>query len=88
MIIRSQDKERISVINNNDTIGVKNRTIYAYNGVYETRVELGEYSTEEKVIKVLDMICENYQNCKMCESGLRQIAETEFVFQMPEESEV
>lgn len=88
MIIRSQDKERISVINNNDSIGSRNRTIYAYNGNNDTRVELGEYSTEKKVIKVLDMICEHYQNCEMCKCGLRQVAETEFVFQMPQDSEV
>ena len=50
MIIRSQDKERISIINNNDSIGCRSRTIYSYNGVNETRVELGEYSTKEKAI--------------------------------------
>ena len=87
MIIRTQLKRSIVNICNIDTITIENCSdILAWNG--REKSYLGEYSTEEKVIKGLDMICENYQNCKMCESGLKQIAETEFVFQMPQDSEV
>ena len=87
MIIRSQDKETITTdlnlsIFENDLTG---EFEIAPNSIV---AELGVYSTEEKAIKVLDMICEYYQECKMCESGRRQIAQVEFVFQMPQDSEV
>ena len=85
MIIRSQDKTRIT--------SDLNLSIYAEDfdcfPIENHRgMEMGVYSTEEKSIKVLDMICEHYQNCEMCKCGLRQVAETEFVFQMPQDSEV
>lgn len=78
MIIRSQDKKTIANFNKIDTICAKviNPTkaikeqyetlIQYYSGVEETMGVLGEYSTEEKAIKVLDMIQDFY--CK-CESG-------------------
>lgn len=85
MIIRSQDKERIT--------SDLNLSIYAEDfdcfPIENHRgMEMGVYSTKEKAIKVLDMICEHYQECKMCESGRRQIAQVEFVFQIPQDSEV
>lgn len=89
MLIRDQDKEGITIVENIDTISVnEDGIINTYNGTYDTRSAIGNYSTKEKAIKVLDMICEHYQNCEMCRCGLRQIAETEFVFQMPQDNEV
>lgn len=88
MIIRSQDKERFSVINNNDSIGLRYSTIYAYNGNNDTRVELGEYSSKQKAIKVLDMICEQYQYTQECICGGIGVNKPEFVFQMPQDREV
>lgn len=89
MIIRSQAGKSIVVISNVDTIGCDGYgTIYSWNGDKTTRVEIATYKTKEKALKVLDMICEHYQNCEMCKCGLRQVAETEFVFQMPQDSEV
>jgi len=81
MIIRSQDKRTIEKF---ERAGVNS----GCSTVYVNGLTFGAYSTEEKAIKVLDMICEYYQECKMCESGRRQIAQVEFVFQMPQDSEV
>ena len=80
MIIRSQDKKKIATF---DKCKATESGEVFVNGAF-----FGNYSTEEKAIKVLDMICENYQECKMCECGRRQIAQVEFVFQMPQDSEV
>ena len=89
MIIRSQTGNSIVVISNVDTISCDiYGIIYSWNGDKTTRAEIARYKTKEKAIKVLDMICEHYQNCEMCKCGLKQIAETEFVFQMPQDSEV
>lgn len=62
MIIRTQLKRSIVNICNIDTINIEDGSdILAWNG--REKSYLGEYSTEEKAIKVLDMIQEAY--CKM-----------------------
>lgn len=81
MIIRSQDKRKIETFER-AFVDDGCRTVYV-NGL-----NMGEYSAEEKAIKVLDMICEEYQKCEDCKSGLRKIADTDFVFQMPQDFEV
>jgi hypothetical protein len=65
MIIRSQNARGIVNLNNIDSITVKeySHDICAFNGTMESEILLGKYSTEEKAIKVLDMIQEAY--CKM-----------------------
>ncbi len=89
MIIRSQDKRAIIFVSNTDTIKTDvYGDVCSFNGEDSTQCKIADYSTKEKAIKVLDMICEHYQNCEMCKCGLRQVAETEFVFQMPQDSEV
>lgn len=88
MIIRSQCKNKIANLDNIDSIVMKYNEIRAYNGLQDSCILLGEYITQTKALKVLDMICEHYQNCEMCKCGLRQVAETDFVFQMPQDSEV
>ena len=82
MLIRSQDKKSIMNLDNIMRIsvivppmGITERMIMA-NGA-----ELGTYSTEEKAIKVLDMICNACTNIAF-------IDEKAVVFQMPQDSEV
>ena len=90
MIIRSQDKKKTINFNN-----VKQIEVQGWGDIFDICVResnfcenIGAYSTEEKAIKVLDMICEAYQKCQDCKSGLRKIADTDFVFQMPQDFEV
>jgi len=79
MIIRSQNKKSITNLNNIDTIGIEPNhcgcDVVCFNGPEESRSKIGEYSTEEKAIKVLDMICE------------KAFVQAN-VFQMPQDSEV
>ena len=72
MLIRSQDKKRIVNMDNIENITIDKKDIYAegINALYD----LGEYTTEEKAIKVLDMI----QECYVGTYGIR----------MPQDSEV
>lgn len=64
VIIRSQNKKAIANFDNIDSIGVERKhcgcDVVGYNGTRESCVKLGEYSTEEKAIKVSDMIQEHY----------------------------
>lgn len=89
MIIRTQLKRSIVNMCNIDTITIENGSdILAWNG--REKSYLGEYSTEEKAIKVLDMICDSYQYMKECECTRKALGvhAPEFVFQMPQDSEV
>lgn len=75
MIIRSQDKCKIIPLN---------QPVYIETVSYKWKVSteryfLGEYSTEEKAIKVLDMIEDSYRNMAFTDG---------VVFQMPQDSEV
>ena len=71
MLIRSQDKKRIANFSNVDSICIINNfngeeidnEICSFNGVNDSKTNLGKYSTEEKAIKALDMIENAY--CKM-----------------------
>lgn len=57
---------------------------------------IGKYASEEKAIKVLDMICERYQNSLYCDNMFDNAAQVQRpyivvsneVFQMPQDSEV
>ena len=98
MIIRSQDKKTITndlnlrITTEERILSCSLKEEFPHQAMCRildaNNAILGDYSTEEKAIKVLDMICENYKECKMCESGRRQIADIEFSFQMPQDSEV
>ena len=82
MIIRSQNKKVIVNLNMVDTIEERDKQIrYFSGGGMETLGVLGIYSTEEKAIKVLDMICDAYRNIAF-------IDEQAVVFNMPQDSEV
>jgi len=74
MIIRSQDKRKIETFER-AFVDDGCRTVYV-NGL-----NMGEYSTEEKAIKVLDKICDACRNIAF-------IDEQAVVFNMPQESEV
>ena len=89
MIIRSQNKKAIVNLNVIDTIEEHNKHIrYFGGGGMETVGVLGKYSTEEKAIKVLDMICAEYQYAEECKHTGVGSAPPEFVFQMPSDEEV
>jgi hypothetical protein len=67
MLIRSQDKSILINMNNVSSIevGDDRLRIFANNG--DAIYDIGEYSTEAKVIKVLDMIQEAYADAKLNE---------------------
>ena len=75
MLIRSQDKMSIINFDNIDTIWAKTDEDKGIEEHYETSIQyfcggeetmgtLGFYSTEEKAIKVLDMIQDAYARCE------------------------
>lgn len=65
MLIRSQDKRILINMNNVSSIevGDDRLRIFANNG--DAIYDIGEYSTEAKVIKVLDMIQEAYADAEL-----------------------
>ena len=86
MLIRSQDKKLITnCLELKIVAGIKEgEDICTSGGRF-----LGHYSTEEKAIKVLDMIQNFYSNFKFCEIWGSDI--TEFynaIFEMPQDEEV
>ena len=83
MLIRSQNKMALVNLDQIDTIVYddENKVIFAYNPG-NIPMELGDYSDEENVIKVLDMIQEKYLDA----NGYSYAYNT--VFQMPEEDEI
>ena len=98
MIIRSQDKYSIINFDNIDRVRLSEyrergeiKAHYQTDIYYLTKNEaglLGTYSTEEKAIKVLDMICAEYQYAEECKHTGVGSAPPEFVFQMPSDKEV
>ena len=99
MIIRSQDREKIVNLNNITRIDIENgrdgMNVWASNmGITSL---LGTYSTEEKAIKVLDMIQQEYGRHFYGQGGQMATADIYIqpfafippkVFQMPQDSEV
>lgn len=76
MLIRSQDKS-ISINMNNVSsieVGDDRLRIFADNG--DAIYDIGEYSTEAKVIKVLDMIQEAYADAKLNEILLSDVCKS------------
>jgi hypothetical protein len=118
MLIRSQDRLGFVNINNIDSIRCKIIKGHDIKEHYETEIcffvsgeligILGKYSTEEKAIKVLDMIQDAYARCESVRTltagtvfeiarefpteervnEYKNIHRENFVFQMPEDSEV
>lgn len=90
MIIRSQDKRRTTTDLNLhiESIEVGKENIKRVFIKSEKMGTIGVYSTEEKAIKVLDMICKEYKNSNNSTSlGHYGFVENR-VFQMPQDSEV
>lgn len=96
MIIRSQDKTMIVNLNNIDCIySNRENKIIVFNG--EAQSHIGKYSTEEKAIKVLDMIQDKYLSRMELDGGYDMMSGCYVqhnywvlpkVFQMPQDSEV
>lgn len=95
MLIRSQDKKKIISLEK-FAIGItKDNYVCATSNMYASPMEvsagvLGGYSTEEKAIKVLDMICAEYQvpiYRNVIDENEVAIYENT-IFQMPQDSEV
>ena len=88
MLIRSQNKKCIINLDNIDTIEGTDGEIVYFNGGTETRGILGNYSTDEKIINVLDMIQKKYLE----ENYMPLLANYGFVknniFQMPQDDEI
>lgn len=89
MLIRSQNKIGIVNLNQVDTIVYDDRqdVIFAYNPG-NTPMDLGEYTTKAKAIKVLDIIQSQYQYIQECRYIGVGCSQPEFVFQMPQDDEV
>ena len=82
MIIRSQNREVIINFDRVDTVclgGIEGKSVITFTNAQV--VTLGTYSTEEKAIKVLDMICNSCRNTAF-------IDEVSVVFEMPQDCEV
>lgn len=99
MIIRSQDKKRIINFNQvSDLVISKNRVdeyeilvCYPYFAESDCGYSaIATYSTEEKAIKVLDMICEKYKEpiVRANYTDEESLIYSNSVLQMPQDSEV
>ena len=95
MIIRSQDKKLLIPLDK-FTIGTtKDNYVCATSNLCVSTAEikagvLGKYSTEEKAVKVLDMICEKYKEpiVRANYTNEESLIYANSVFQMPQDSEV
>lgn len=99
MIIRSQDKKSITNFQQLTDVGIiKTDSVFAVQAYYPfsidsefSKMNLGFYSTEEKAIKVLDMIQESYlktTECIIAKELAARVLPRAIVFQMPQDSEV
>lgn len=86
MLIRSQNKEVLATLELLFDIEVSGGVISARRDMSWCCL-LGEYSTKEKAMKVLDMIQEAYCEFMAIRNGDMWCGK-ESVFQMPEDSEV
>lgn len=98
MLIRSQDKEILINMNNVSqlyTVGFCITADFADNRDSGFR-DMGNYSSEEKAIKVLDMIQAAYESSCYCDHAFDSAAQVQRpyifvrneVFQMPKDDEV
>ena len=87
MLIRSQDK-KILIPNELGCLAVEKMYSGGYAVLLQSRYSkerwwmLGEYSTEEKAVKVLDTIADNYSNLEAFKAKYNYESCTS-VFQMP-----
>lgn len=92
MLIRSQDKTKLVNMDNSvliDFIKRQTGTIILYANTEKNCWDIGTYSTEEKTIKVLDMIQKHHEQIKESEFlGCENAHYVERTLQMPQDSEV
>lgn len=86
MIIRSQDKKSITTDLNINIYEYDNGS--AFEMINKSLTSLGTYSTEEKVIKVLDMIMEHYDKVMDARHWNDEYQENYFIMPSDEEVEV
>lgn len=99
MLIRSQDRKQLHPLNSivilprhkgelNSKNFIEGYQVVIFIGSDGDAI-LGKYSTEEKAIKVLDMIENFYSNFKFCEIwGSDMTSFYDAIFQMPQDDEV
>ena len=90
MIIRSQDKKRIANIGTCNLIDIIDSCKNTKHIIVDGMV-IGTYATEEKAVKVLDMIQDAYMGSAkwmITYNGKMQQSTVPVVFQMPQDSEV
>lgn len=84
MLIRSQDKEKIIILQNVGSISIRfiSENGYAIDAMFtgKTGETIAHYFSKEKAIKVLDMISQNYAESE--KYIIRRL------FQMPQDEEV
>ena len=83
MWIRSQN--RIVLINADKFIVSKEHEVFR---IYSVNYFLGEYSTEEKAMKVMDMIEDEILKCEAMRTGYAEYDFGAFVFDMPADKDV
>ena len=83
MWIRSQN--RIVLINADKFIVSKEHEMFR---IYSVNYFLGEYSTEEKAMKVMDMIEDAILKCEAMRTGYAEYDFGTFVFDMPADKDV
>ena len=97
MIIRSQDKTMIVNLKNIANLHIAGKRIKVVYFQGDCADDIAEYSTEEKAIKVLDMIQDKYLSRMELDGGYDRVngcyIQPNFwvlpkVFQMPQDSEV
>lgn len=86
MLIRSKDKKRIANIENCSLIAIVGSC--TLQNITVDGMLMATYSTEEKAIKVLDMIQETYKGNRVEEVYHEGSDYFRPVFQMPQDSEV
>lgn len=98
MLIRSQDKKNlctlthVSIIKKDKTNKFREATTIEYgivNWIGNNYIGIGEYSTEEKAIKVLDMIQNAYVNYQYSKwVGYERETVIDFIFEMPKDDDL
>lgn len=84
MWVRSQDKTRLL---NTNYVRKNGNVIEALHSDMLCTL-IGEYSTEEKALKVLDMIHENICKVEAFKTIHNYQKRNDFIFEMPQDSEV
>lgn len=81
--IRSQDKMTLSNVNN-----MYVRVIGKGYAISSDKCDLGKYSSEQKALKVIDMIEDAILKCEAMRTGYAEYDFGEFVFDMPADKDV